>query len=201
DDNTPAVTTPATDATVTPKDGLTRNTDEPKETAVFAPVTLSFQMDLRFEIEFNPGLKDPASDIYQQATKDYETELTNAYRTLPNFKRVVILGFWEGSVGVRYEVEYGALDADSSLPLGVQKMKDELQKVKVELFKLPGVDKSWVNNTFNDAGLSNALVQLTEFGEDVCSHPEICADPVRYQCEKARGLCVHKCSAPGVCPH
>ncbi|GFS02770.1 hypothetical protein ElyMa_006452900, partial [Elysia marginata] len=77
------------------------------------------------------------------------TNLTDIYRGLPNFKRVVILGFWQGSIGVNYTVEFGALDEKNSTPVASVELKEKLVEAEEKLLKLPDVNQEHVKETFN----------------------------------------------------
>ncbi|GFS02788.1 mucin-3B [Elysia marginata] len=77
--------------------------------------------------------------------------LTDIYSKLPNFKRVVILGFWQGSIGVNYTVEFGALNESTAAPVATIKLKEELEKVEENLLKLPDVIQEHIKETFNQS--------------------------------------------------
>ncbi|GFS09644.1 hypothetical protein ElyMa_006627100 [Elysia marginata] len=104
-----------------------------------------------------------------------------------------------GSIGVKYQVEYEAFDKNTTKPANYEEVKEKLQEVKVKLLKLDKVNETYLHETFG-AAVEKVLKQVKEINKDVCSIQDICEDPVRYQCNRERRLCVHKCSVKDVCP-
>ena len=54
-------------------------------------------------------------------------------------------------MGVKYKIEYGALDKNSSLPLDANQVKEKFLEVKAELLKMDDIDQAFVNDTFEDS--------------------------------------------------
>ncbi|XP_059164066.1 uncharacterized protein LOC131947001 [Physella acuta] len=105
-----------------------------------------------------------------------------------NFDEVVIKKFWEGSVGVDFDVKLKAFHQGQ--PINSSLVKNELSDVKTQLLKLDKVDQTYVNVTFDDK-LSEALHVLEEFSRDVCKSEHICNDT--HVCNSTSQVCDNKC--------
>ncbi|CAL1531602.1 unnamed protein product, partial [Lymnaea stagnalis] len=111
---------------------------------------INAEFDIKFKDNYTDALDNQQSDEFKNTSRKYEHLLKEPFQRVSNFRGIIILGFWRGSIGVRYKVVLKAAE-NNNQTVNITKLIQDMQAVKSRLMAIPGVDPNYVNQTFDGA--------------------------------------------------
>ncbi|XP_021370058.1 mucin-13-like [Mizuhopecten yessoensis] len=190
----------------TPPAGLTHKSTTaqpslyPSHKPNWGQANLSIPLTIFVNGNYSQELDDTTSPMYQIYSYDFTIVLYALYSSITDFQGVNITGFFNGSIGCRYEVLVAPSNGN---PINTTQLLNSIKEAGYTnaQFNVSGKDILYIETNKTDNAIQQALEQnhFEEVLQKACIKSNVCSYDTVCVVNKQVLTCTHKCNANNIC--
>nr|KAI8745164.1 mucin-2-like [Biomphalaria glabrata] len=138
----------------------------------FATSTIETNFTIKFNQNFTKELSDKTSEEFKRTAANYSNLLREPFSHLPNFDHIEIVQFTPGSINVESQVKMHVFN--STKIINESQIKASLEDIKNKIMILPGVNKTYLRDHFDDQ-IKAAVQVVSRVVSNPCLATNICS--------------------------